>query len=68
MAQPDALLAQLGGPPAGAPEAEPDLMDDEFEADSEVPEEELELLMADFDDTSLPVSERVAALRAALGV
>ena len=65
MPQPDALLAQLGGPPPDAPELEPEMGEEE---DSEIPEEDLELLMAEFDDPSLPVSERLSALRAALGL
>ena len=58
----NALAAQLGGP-AELPLGE-DLESDEFGPD----EEELSLLLADFDDTALPVAERIDALRAALGL
>ena len=63
MAQPDALLAQLGGAEPGAGE------DIESESISDGTEsEDLEILMSEFDDASLPVEDRLAALRAALGL
>ena len=66
MAQPDALLAQLGAPgPEAPPEEETLPLEESGDA---MGEEEVSMLMDDFDDTTLPASERVAALRAALGL
>ncbi len=59
------LLSQLGAPEAplsGTPDPEVE------EADVGQSDEELSLLMAEFDDVQLPTADRIEALRLALGL